>query len=282
MNTLAKRTDLIEWTPEQLDLIKRTVAKDCTADETKLFLYQCSRTGLDPLARQIYAVKRGGKMVIQTAIDGYRLVADRTGYYAGSDDAVFTGAPQKDLCASVTIWKMVSGQRCPFSASARWGEYYPGDSQGTMWKKMPHTMLAKCAEALALRKAFPADLSGVYTAEEMDQATVVDVKATVVPAKQIEAGEPEPPKPEHLKMTIDDIQRVYNAGKFAGLNYEGLVTFAKDITGAPTIADMDKGFMSDLLAALELKASLARPTASEIAEDVDEVFGPAGIGTPTK
>jgi hypothetical protein len=70
----------------------------------------------------------------------------------------------------VTVWKILSGVRCPFTATAHWAEYYPGDAQGWAWKKMPHVMLGKCAEALALRKAFPAELSGVYTFEEMEQS----------------------------------------------------------------------------------------------------------------
>lgn len=178
------QADLIEFDSGKIDLIRRTVAKDATADELALFLHQCRRTGLDPLARQIYFQKynskrHGPQMTIITGIDGYRLVADRTGRYAGNDDPVFDGrvkakfyqddfeAPAK---ATVTVWKLVNGVRMPFSASAYWSEYFPGEPSGAMWRKMPHVMLAKCAEALALRKAFPADLSGVYTREEMDQA----------------------------------------------------------------------------------------------------------------
>lgn len=166
------------WNRDQLDLLKRTVARGTSDDEFALFCHVASRSGLDPFARQIYAVmrwdSRAGRevMAIQTGIDGYRLIADRTGRYVGNDDAVFdgltdSGYPDK---ATVTVWKLVDGIRAPFSASARWEEYYPGEKQGAMWRKMPHVMLAKVAEALALRKAFPADLSGVYTSEEMGQA----------------------------------------------------------------------------------------------------------------
>lgn len=160
-----------EW-ETKVDLIKRTVAVGATDDELALFMHQAKKTGLDPLARQIYFVKRQGKGTIQTGIDGYRLVAERSGVYAGNDDPVFEeqqGAlnPAK---ATATVYKVISGIRCPFTASARWAEYFPGESQGWAWKKMPHVMLGKCAEALALRKAFPAELSGVYTFEEMEQA----------------------------------------------------------------------------------------------------------------
>jgi len=165
----------ISFTPEQKELLKRTICEGATDDELKLFMHVCKRSGLDPFARQIYAVKRNDgdngkqRMTIQTSIDGFRLAASRSGEYAGSDDAVFDNEenPKK---ATVTVYRMVSGQRCPFTATARWSEYFPGDKKGFMWKKMPHVMLAKVAEALALRKAFPADLSGVYAKEEMDQA----------------------------------------------------------------------------------------------------------------
>jgi phage recombination protein Bet len=160
---------------DKVELIRSTVAANATPDELKLFLYHVSRTGLDPMARQIYFQKRFNKrrgkseMTIITGIDGYRLIADRTGQYAGNDDPVFDDEanPRK---AKVTVYKIIGNVRCPFTASARWEQYYPGDEQGFMWRKMPHLMLGKCAEALALRKAFPAELSGIYIKEEMEQA----------------------------------------------------------------------------------------------------------------
>ena len=100
------------------------------------------------------------------------MVADRKGL-AGIDDPVYdpsdesTPQPRK---ATVTVYRVIGSQRCPFTASARWSEYAPDGKEGFMWKKMPYFMLGKCAEALALRKAFPADLSGIYADEEMDQA----------------------------------------------------------------------------------------------------------------
>jgi phage recombination protein Bet len=182
---------VVENSPAQwegkLDLITRTVANGATKDELDLFLYQARRAGLDPLARQIYFVKRSGKGTIQVGIDGLRLIADRTGAYAGNDDPVFVDGNPFPEAATVTVWKMVGGQRCPFAATARWKEYYPGDQQGFQWKKMPHVMLAKCAEALALRKAFPQDMSGLYVHEEMDQAGSAPLQAA--PPADKETGE---------------------------------------------------------------------------------------------
>lgn len=167
---------------EQIELIKTTVARGCTDDELRLFLYVARRTGLDPLLRQIHAVKRWDRnlrrevMTIQTGIDGYRLTAQRTGQCAGSDDPVYAEqeGSRYPIKAAVTVYRLVAGQPRPYSASARWDEYVQLTKEGQvfpMWDKMPFLMLGKCAEALALRKAFPAELSGIYTHEEMMQAS---------------------------------------------------------------------------------------------------------------
>lgn len=166
---------------DKIELIKQTVAKGATDLELELFFHACKRTGLDPLMKQIYAIKRWNAaeqreaMTFQTGIDGYRLIADRTGHYAGSSDAEYEENLDGSLptLARVTVTKLVNGVPCQFTSSARWAEYVQKNKQGqptSMWVKMPYLMLAKCAEALALRKAFPAELSGVYTHEEMQQA----------------------------------------------------------------------------------------------------------------
>lgn len=189
---------------DEIDLIKRTIAKGATDDELKLFLYQCERTGLNPLAKQIYFQKRRSRgedtLVILTGIDGYRLIADRTGQYAGNDDPVFDDEDNPGK-ATVTVYKMVGGVRCAYTASARWAQYYPGDQLGFMWRKMPHLMLGKCAEALALRKAFPAELSGVHVKEEMEQAARddereeqrEDLHAALAQTFPVEQPKPTPP-----------------------------------------------------------------------------------------
>lgn len=162
-------------TQDQLELIKNTVAVGATADELKLFMIIANRTGLDPFTRQIHFVKRGGRATIQTGIDGYRAIAERTGQLAGIEDPVYdTEGEQHPNKATVTVHRIVGGQRVPFTASARWSEYVPQQGQDFMWRKMPYLMLGKVAESLALRKAFPNDLSGLYTDEEMQQAPLPD------------------------------------------------------------------------------------------------------------
>mgnify|MGYP001346086569 CR=1 FL=1 len=156
-------------TSDQLDLIKRTVAQDASSEELALFLYDCQRRGVHPLDRLLHFTKRGGRYVPVVGIDFMRCRAAETGDCAGIDDAVFSGTPKSaDFRAHVTVYRFVHGQRCAFSASARWSEYKP--DVDFMWMKMPHVMLGKVAEALALRRAFPVQLAGVYATEELDQA----------------------------------------------------------------------------------------------------------------
>ncbi len=178
---LAIRDDQNQWTPQQLAALGGLgINESVGQSDLDLFLHQAQRTGLDPFAKQIYMVSRYDgrtkkqRWTIQTAIDGYRLIADRTGCYVGSTE---TWAENGDglVSATVTVDKMVAGVRCSFSATAHWNEYVQTSRDGKpmlMWARMPHRMLAKCAEALALRKAFPQDLSGMYTAEEMAQDEV--------------------------------------------------------------------------------------------------------------
>ena len=154
-------------TADQLALIKHTVAQGATADELKLYLYDCQRQGVHPLDRLVHFTKRGGRYTPITSIDLMRTRAHDTGECAGIDDPHF---PDGHAVATVTVWRLVHGQRSGFSATARWTEYCPPSGQDHMWTRMPHTMLGKCAEALALRKAFPRQLSGLYAREELDQA----------------------------------------------------------------------------------------------------------------
>jgi len=195
VNLIYEGKQLLKYIPKgqspklYIDLIKSQVMKPDKFGNTRsdsdllLFLYVAKRTGLDPLTKQIYAVFRWDSrqakeiMSIQAGIDGMRLVAQRTGQYAGQDDAIVTPEDESTKYptkATVTVYKSINGERVAFTASARWGEYAPVTKDGNvefMWAKMPYTMLAKCAEALSLRKGFPNELSGIYSQEEMKQTT---------------------------------------------------------------------------------------------------------------
>lgn len=155
---------------DELDLVRKTVAAGATDAELKLFLYDCSRRGIHPLDRLLHFTKRGGRYTPVTSIDFMRAQAAMSGEMAGSDDPVFLAEDEsgRPLAALVTVYRLTQGQRFGYAATARWSEYCPDNAP--MWKRMPFTMLGKCAEALALRKAFPQQLAGLYSREEMDQA----------------------------------------------------------------------------------------------------------------
>ena len=177
---------ITQWTADQQKLISSTIAPNCTPDELKLFAYACQRTGLDPFSRQIYAIKRSNKLTIMTSIDGLRSIAERTGQLDGSstewcgDDGIWSDVwlgNKPPAAAKTTIWR--KGSTHPFVGTALYRDY--NASQG-MWSKMPAAMIAKCSEALALRKSFPHNLSGLYSVDEMEQAETVTVTATNAPA----------------------------------------------------------------------------------------------------
>jgi phage recombination protein Bet len=190
----------MRFSREQIDLLKRTIAKGATDDELELFLHVCERTGLDPFAKQIHAIKRSVKegtkwreaLSFQTGIDGFRLIAQRTGKYQGQtpqewcgEDGVWRQAWLSDIeppvAARCGVYR--EGFREPLYAVALYREYaqvvdeYEGDRKtgkkvpNKMWGSMPANQLSKCAEALALRKGFPQELSGIYTFDEMAQAS---------------------------------------------------------------------------------------------------------------
>jgi phage recombination protein Bet len=156
------------FTQEQTRLIKKTIMSgkiEPSDNDLALFGLICQRAGLDPFSKQIYAIERAGKWTFQISIDGLRAIADRSGQYAGSDEPLFdegldgfafeqTGRKAPTLC-KVTVYKIVQGVRCPFTAVVRWSDYAKTAQKNPIWGEMPLHMLSIRAEAHALRKAFP-------------------------------------------------------------------------------------------------------------------------------
>jgi len=176
-----------QFSEKEVALIKRTICQGATDEELSMFIQNCKRYGLDPFTGQIHAVKRwdsnAGREVlnVQVGIDGFRLIADRTGKWDGTLGPYWCGEDGEwkdvwlldDYPAAAKVGVLRADFSEPRWGIARWGAYVATKKSGDpnyMWRKMPAHMLAKCAEALALRSAFPNDLSGLYTDAEMDQA----------------------------------------------------------------------------------------------------------------
>ena len=187
-----------QFSAAQVDLLKSTICKNATDDELALFMHVCQRTGLDPFARQIYAIKRWDKaaqrevMATQTSIDGFRVIAERTERYEGQDGPFFCGedgvwsdvwlkktppAACKVGCSRPgSTWRSISGRVGRIRADRQ-------DGLTKFWKTMPTGQVAKCAEARRCA-AFPQDLSGLYTADEMAQAENAPAKVETIIRKQ--------------------------------------------------------------------------------------------------
>lgn len=243
---LAIRPDQTTWTEQQGAVLRQSgIDNQVATEELSAFLHLCQRTRLDPFSRQIYLIGRYDSRqqrkvyTPQTSIDGYRVIAHRAcaeaGHSLGYDDTLWCDKDGRwrdvwlpdapPAAAKVTVIR--NGMR--FSAVARYSEYVQtkkGGEPSGLWGKMPATMTAKCAEALALRMAFPHDLAGVYTAEEMAQADN-PVPADARHLRKVQPGEGDPwatpanGEPQataagrdyvaeaHAAETADDVRKIY-------------------------------------------------------------------------
>lgn len=199
-----KESQHIKYIDENLSLIQNQ--NQLSDGDLKNFAIQCKRTGLDPITRQIYAIPNNGKMTIMASIDGLRLIADRSGLYEGQTEPMWCGQDgkwvdvwiKKETPTACKIGVHKKNFRQPLYAVAlfeeyagrygyddKYGKYKKGDLT-FMWAKMPALMIAKVAEALALRKAFPNEMSGIYSTEEMDQSTNTEPRSVSPVVQNIE------------------------------------------------------------------------------------------------
>lgn len=230
---------------EDVELISRTYAKGTTPDELALFLAVARHTGLDPFQRQIYAVKRWDPerqsevMAIQIGIDGYRVASERTGEDDGMDPPMWCGPDGKWVdvwlseepprAARVSVYR--KGRQRPYTATALWSAYAQKKKDGSlnrMWRTMGPHMLAKCAEALARRAAFPAQLSNTTTDDEIQDAEFVDRPlASALPVVDQASAVP---KPAHAAQS---------AATGSRLSDEEATAYHAKITSAKADADLE-------------------------------------------
>lgn len=263
-----------QWTREQIDLLKRTYCRSGTDDEFRLFLGVCQRTGLDPFTKQIHAVKRYDSalrrdvMSFQTGIDGFRTMSERTGSYEGTTKAEWCGEDgkwvdvwlSKEPPAAARIGVYRKGFREPVYGVALFREYVQTTREGNpnrMWSTMPANQLAKCAEALAHRKAFPQTHTGLYTYDEMGQA------ANPAPLRDEPVVDGEPSREE--VPPFDDIQ-LDEPVKTSAPPAPKAVT-GKDVSrSVKEMLDADRTLGSATLREAAGKAGLAGKKISELGE----------------
>jgi len=286
---LAIRSEQTFWDDKQLAALRQLGLEHATNADLAVFFHQVTRTGLDPFARQIHMIERDGRQTIQTGIDGFRLIArravDRSGETLGYEDTRWCGTDgewtdvwlQQQPPAAAKVVVLRGGQRYP--AVALYAEYAGRKRDGTvnrMWREKAALMLAKCAEALALRKAFPQDLSGIYTSDEMgssvSQATwEPDVDGQVVTetggageTRRGGAGSPgetqEPAPAPPPSQSPDDVATRKQIGRIGALMRERGMTdrdlaleYVSGVVGRDVASrnDLTKGEASDVIKALE-------------------------------
>lgn len=285
---------------EKVALLSRTVAKGCSADELALFTAICRRTGLDPFTRQIHAVKRwdreSNREVMQpmVAIDGARLVAQRSGEYAGQDGPWWCGEDGvwKDVwmhtapprAAKVLVYRR--GFERPMSAVASFMEYAQRKKDGqltSMWAKMPALMIAKCAEALALRKAFPAELSGLYTEDELGGDASPPSATTSRPTSVMDIGaepkgevalEPSEHPVETVKpMTKAEMNGVLKSLAAKKIPYAELIAAMKKagLDGGEDMATWPREWVPRIASWIKQQRSREPEQAEELPRDSDEI-----------
>jgi phage recombination protein Bet len=179
------------FSPRQVDLIRDQLMPGASPEDLMLFAQVASHRGLDPFAKHIYAVSRKTKNAdgqwvdkwsYQVSIDGLRLIAQRSGRYEGQTPAEWCGEDgvwtdiwlRKEPPAAARVGVYIKGNRAPLYAVALWDNFVQRTKEGAptkFWNEMGPHMLAKCAEAQALRKGFPEEMGGLYTREEMAQAS---------------------------------------------------------------------------------------------------------------
>lgn len=242
-----------EWSPEQTEIVRRQLIRGGTANrpvtdaELAYFAQVCRHTNLDPFRRQVWGILRGGELTIQTSIDGYRAIAQRSGQYQGQVGPHWCGEDgqwvdiwlKKEHPAAARVGVFRKGFREPVWGIALWSEYALKNMSGTKWGDMPTHMLAKCAEANAIRKCFSEDLGGIYTAEEMsavdaETGEVIDQPPAPRVAQPIMAPEHpsryQRPRPDAVEVLDSDGNQLTHNGQpvWAVGRVECITTHVKD------------------------------------------------------
>lgn len=158
----------VHFDERQRQIILDTCFNGAKPKEAQALMAIAEARGMNPLRQECWFVERGGKWAVQASIDWFRMRAEATGEYMGQDEPEYEYNKDGSIkLARVRMYR--KGWERPIVGIAHFSEFNAGSPT---WKKMPHVMIAKCAEAIAFRKGFPAHFAKVYIAEEMDQAEI--------------------------------------------------------------------------------------------------------------
>ena len=232
----------LELTTDQIDLIKRTVAKNATDDELKLFLHRAKNLGLDPLRPgEIHFVKYGsGSGSIIIGIEGFRAIAASTGLHTGTKRGLMHDDKGKLTGAWAEVYR--KDWEHPARDEVLLREYSTGRN---MWQKMPATMIKKVAEVAALRMAFSRNLAGLYSHEEMDQATQ---QPSIDPMGDSE-------KPQFTKsekqVTQAQLKRLFAIMKSKDLTTDDVKKMSMNMFGKESSRDLTMTEYDELCSAIE-------------------------------
>lgn len=241
------------WSETQLAALKQIGVGNASSGDLAVFLNFAQQTGLDPFARQIYMISRwtkdGEKWTIQASIDGLRIVAQRSRVYAGQTPVEWCGPDgvwrdvwlESGSPAAARVGVLRTGFAQPLYAVALFAEYaavFTDKKTGEtkfmgLWATKPAVMIAKCAEALALRKAFPMDLSGLYTPEEVERddlvvAVQVEQQEKVRPATERRGAREEVAEPTEGRDWLADVEAATSAEQLRAIYNE-----ARNASGVP-------------------------------------------------
>ena len=200
---------LSRFTDEQISLLKRTVAKGATDDEFNLFMHLADKYALDPFAKEIWFIKRGGVPTIFTSRDGYLKIADSNHNYDGmiseyvckndiltkSPDGTYShqfGSPERGPIVGAYAVVFRKDRKIPSSQYAPFDEYNSGSNP--VWRSNPSSMIKKVAEVMSLKRAFK--ISGLVTQEEIAQEHAVVHEAEVISIQDAPKEIPQSVKPQ--------------------------------------------------------------------------------------
>ena len=208
---------------ELLGVLESSLYPGASKESIKLVIGYCKASGLDPMQKPVHIVpmwdSKASRMrdVIMPGVGSYRTQAARSGQYAGVTEPEFGPDVTENIggveitypvwCRVTVKRRLPSGEIVEFSAVERWKENYAvkggkekSIAPNAMWAKRPYGQISKCAEAQALRKAFP-EVGAQPTADEMEGKSLAEDNVIEGQFRK------EPEKPEMPALTPDLLEK---------------------------------------------------------------------------